>query len=67
VSALWLVLLGSGALGLACFIAYHAGKSDQKVQELEHDKTTAEKAAGIRDRLRRDAGYAERVRARFTR
>ena len=66
-SALWLVLLGSGALGLACFIAYHAGRSDQKVKELEHDKTSAEKAAGIRDRLRRDAGYAERLRARFTR
>lgn len=66
-NALWLVLLGSGALGLACFIAYHAGKSDQKVQELEHDKTTAEQAAGIRDHLRHDAGYAGRVRARFTR
>lgn len=66
-SALWLVLLGSGALGLACFIAYHAGQADQKVKELEHDKTNVEKAAGIRDRLRRDAGYAERLRARFTR
>lgn len=66
-NALWLVLLGSGALGLACFIAYHAGKSDQKVQELEHDKTAAEQVAGIRDRLRHDAGYVERVRARFTR
>lgn len=28
-SGLWLLLLGAGLLGLCCFIAYHAGKSDQ--------------------------------------
>ncbi|HYD19294.1 MAG TPA: hypothetical protein VEF76_12530 [Patescibacteria group bacterium] len=66
-TALWLVLLGSGALGLACYIAYHAGRSDQKVKELEVEKTNTGRAAGIRDRLRRDAAYAARVRARFTR
>ncbi len=40
---------------------------DELPQALEHDKTSIDKAAGIRDRLRRDSGYAGRVRARFTR
>ena len=66
-TALLLTLCGFGVLGLLCFVCYHAGKSDERKAGLEDEKTSVEKAAEVRDRLVRDAAYAERLRARFTR
>lgn len=60
-------LLGAGLLGLACYVCYHAGKSDQKAEELHEHLSANRKAYLARDRLRRDADYAGRVRGRFTR
>ncbi len=65
--ALLQVLGGFGILGMLCFVCYHAGKSDEKAAGFENDKTSVERAAAVRDRLVHDAGYAERLRARFTR
>lgn len=66
-TALFVALGGAGVLGLLCFAFYHAGKSDQKAEELNAQGFTSRKARLLRDRLRRDAAYAKRVRARFTR
>ncbi len=65
--ALLLTLAGFGALGILCFVCYHAGKSDEKAAGFEEDKTSVEKAAAVRDRLVHDTAYAERLRGRFTR
>ncbi len=62
-----LSLLGFGIITLACYVCYHAGKSDQKAKELHDHLSSNRKTVFVRDRLRRDAGYAARVRARFTR
>jgi len=66
-SALIFTLLGFGVFGLLCFIAYHAGRADQIAKQYEGDNDAEQRADEARDRLRRDASYAERVRGRFTR
>lgn len=66
-TALLLCALGVGLLALACYTSYHAGKSDRKAEELNEYISTNRKASVSRDRLRRDPGYARRVRDRFTR
>ena len=66
-SALIFTLLGFGIFGLLCFIAYHAGRADQIAKQYEGDNDAEQRANEVRDRLRRDAAYAERVRGRFTR
>lgn len=43
------------------------GRQDAKARQLEETLDDIHKANGVRDRLRRDAGFAQRVRARFTR
>jgi hypothetical protein len=52
---------------LICWICYRAGRADSfsETQEDMHDDE--KKASLLRDRLRRDAGFASRVRERFTR
>lgn len=62
-----LILLGLGALAMAGYVCYHAGKSDQKARELDEHLSSHRKARLARDRLRRDPDYARRVRDRFTR
>lgn len=66
-TALVVALGGAGALALVCLAFYHAGKSDQKAEDLHAQSFTSRKARLFRDRLRRDAAYARRVRKRFTR
>lgn len=66
-TALFIALGGAGLLGLLCLAFYHAGKSDQKAEELNAQSFTSRKARVFRDRLRRDPAYARRVRERFTR
>jgi hypothetical protein len=67
VTALCLALAVLGAIGFACWFCYQAGRCDERVSHL-HDITRANIAAeAVRDRLRHDAAYAGRLRARFTR
>lgn len=66
-TALLLTAAGLGVLGLALYACYHAGKSDQKARELDEHLSSGRRAFLARDRLRRDPGYARRVRDRFTR
>lgn len=66
-TAALLTLLGLGLAGLACWAFYHAGKSDQRAREFNDYVAAGRRADVARDRLRRDAAYARRVRERFTR
>ena len=43
------------------------GAAEQKNEDAEKTLDDIKRAADIRDALRRDAGFAARVRARFTR
>lgn len=52
---------------LACRWAFRAGRSAEKAQAERGKNEHVEKALLHRDRLRRDADYARRLRARFTR
>lgn len=66
-SGLVFTLLGFGLFGLLCFIAYHAGASDEKAKGYRDDQDAVQRAMEARDRLRRDAAYAARLRRRFSR
>jgi hypothetical protein len=66
-SSLIFTLLGFGLFGLLCFIAYHAGASDEKAKGYRDDNEAVQKALAARERLRRDAAYAARLRRRFSR
>lgn len=66
-SGLIFTLLGFGVFGLLCFIAYHAGRADQIAKQYEGDNDAEQRALAARDRLRRDAAYAARLRKRFSR
>lgn len=63
---LW-VVTAYGALGLFCYISYHAGKSDEKTGQLQNTADEVEKAAAVRDRLLHDTDYAGGVQSRFER
>ena len=66
-TAFVLTLLGFGGLGIVCYVCYHAGKSDERAMSFQNMLETDVSAGRIRDRLRRDPRYAERLRERFTR
>jgi len=66
-TALLWVLGAYGALGLLCYVCYHAGKADEKNGQLQSSADAAGKAAAIRDRLLHDADYAAGVQNRFER
>ena len=46
---------------------FQAGRSTEKAQAEKGKHDNAQQALAVRDRLRRDADYARRLRARFTR
>ena len=54
---LWMVVRAS----------YHNGQLDERHDNDEEQRKTVIQAAHVRDRLLRDAVFARRVRARFTR
>ncbi len=70
-TSLFTAVLGFCALSfcvfLACRWAFRAGREEEKAQNERGRNEHVEKALLYRDRLRRDADYARRLRARFTR
>lgn len=60
------------SMGIATLYAFYlivknAGKTEQKLTKEEEINEAVQKALDVRDHLRRDTAYAERVRKRFTR
>ena len=69
-SAGWIFLIvgtALAAIAAALTAAYKAGQSDEKSKTMKQEASDALETAAIRDRLRHDADFAKRVRARFTR
>lgn len=67
---MWMVW-GGGIIAVAVLLLVYVLRRDgRRLEQRDRMKGTLDeiqKANQIRDRLRRDAGYAERVRRRFTR
>lgn len=65
----YIVAMGAVLAALYAFylIVKNAGKTEQKLTKEEEINDAVQKALAIRDQLRRDNTYAERVRQRFTR
>lgn len=61
------IAMGIAALYAFYLIVKNAGKTEQKLTKEEEINEAVEKALDVRDHLRRDTAYAERVRKRFTR
>ena len=65
----WASVIGSLLEGLVKLLGmaavYFAGKREAEVAQLKQDREVMEQADRIRDRLRRDPDYRERVRRRF--
>ncbi len=69
-SAGWVFLICAvviAAMGAGLAAAYKTGQADEKAQNLTRENNDAMETSAIRDRLRHDADFARRVRARFTR
>lgn len=65
--ALALCGLFCGAFATCLALAYKNGKNDAKIASSDDKAGEITKAALVRDRLFHDAGFAKRVRDRFTR
>ena len=65
----YVIAAGFGVAALYAFylVVKNAGKTEQKLTKEEEINDAVQKAISIRDHLRRDAAYAERMRKRFTR
>ncbi|TVQ82106.1 MAG: hypothetical protein EA357_10665 [Micavibrio sp.] len=64
-------VLAAGVFGLLVYAgfraAYRAGEEKQRAENETQKRDAALRAGHVRDRLRRDADFARRVRQRFTR
>lgn len=63
----WILLAFLLLAAALAAMAWRAGRRTEKARLLEEQTDDLLEAADIRDRLRRDADFAKRVRARFTR
>jgi hypothetical protein len=63
----WALLMFFLLVAALAAAAWRAGRRAEKTRLLEEQTDDLLEAADIRDRLRRDADFAERLRARFTR
>lgn len=61
----WIGLLASAALLIGLLL--YEGRRSAAAEQMERELDDVNKANAARDRLRRDAGFAKRVRDRFTR
>ncbi len=60
------ILIGC-IFGICLALAYRNGRITSTIKEMEQRESSDQSAARIRDRLKHDRNYAERVRQRFTR
>jgi len=63
----WVLLMFFLLVAALAAAAWRAGRRAEKTRLLEEQTDDLLEAADIRDRLRRDADFAQRLRERFTR
>jgi len=63
----WALCVFFALLVAALAAVWYAGRRAERARRLEEQTDDLLEAADIRDRLRRDADFAKRVRERFTR